>query len=1383
MTITDRSRGRGVLALLMACSVACLLALLAPALAGAEVRSYVGQTTGLDRPEGLTIDGNDGVWVSDLKNGLISQYAPWPSQQKLSTQNGGGIWGGALQVRSLAVSAANEFLYTFVDNDAGANCGNTPQAIFDDKGALYRLTTPGTCQIWLAVDNYPQSDSYGRYYAWSEGRVQLYDGYSNPVDFTGQASYIDGNAITGTPKGPFGEGAAGFFTPEISGITVNPSNGHIWVIDAGSYYRPSALFEYNTEGIFLQEITAKSADIPPRETPSGPRTFGFGPGLAAIAVDPTNGNVLVSDRAGLVIDEFSPEGKLLGVIDGSGTPNGHLGYTCNKSNENLFCYTNVTGLGVDSRGYVYVADGDNHAMQVYAPRPAQPKISVKPRTNPTTSSETVNALVDPNGAGPIVSCRVEYGTAVEFLTHEYKLGPVPCTPGTPFADPTEVHAEISGLTPETTYHYRFAVGYGGDTRYGEDQTITTHRVLGLRADPASAVSTDSATLNGSFVGNGAATNYWFEYGTTPSYGSKLPLPAPPGASAGSPAGPARSAVEVAIGGLEPVTRYHYRIVAENGSTSASEDQSFRTDPLLPAVKESVTNLHSDEALFNTQINPGGADTVFTFEYGTEDCSLEPDPCAIAFEGTHVGSNLSFSPGQKRLTGLTPGTIYYYRAIATNSAGTSYGPVRRFSTFPFTAELKDACGNALSRQQTGAALLLDCRSYELVSSAHAGGYDVESTLVPSQVPFEGYPRAGADGTSRALYGIHNGAIPGVPGNPTNRGVDPYIATRGGGGWTTSYVGIPANNPNAGKPFSSTLGEADPRLGTFAFAGPGICSPCFGDGSTGVPVHLPDGSLVQGMKGSIPQPGATEDGLVRKRLSADGGHLVFSSTSQFEPAGNSAGDVSIYVRDLPNGPTRVVSTDPAGNPLACLQGAGSCHGPGNAAGISELDISADGSRVVVGQLVSTDPAGNAYYHLYMHVAGSQGSIDLTPGTTAGALYDGMTADGSRVFLTSADHLAAGDTDTSADVFEATVSGAAASLRLLSTAGGAPRNDDSCTPVGSPNSWNSAAGNGHCSALAFAGGAGVASDSGSFYFLSPELLDGGLGSAGQPNLYAVSPGGAPDFVATVDSANGGGSIDDPAVVHAVQQSEIHSYGDFQVTPSGQYAAFVTREPLDANFLNEEYAEIYRYAPASQELLCVSCAPTSVPATGDASLASRGLSLVDDGRVFFDTDEPLVLRDGDNAKDVYEWERSGQGNCDGANPNLFATGVCVALISSGTSQFDSGLLSAGADATDVFFFTHDSLAPEDENGPLTKLYDARSGGGFFAVPPPAGCVASDECHGPGTVEAGPPAVGTVAGKPAPASGGKAKCKKGKVSKHGKCVKKKKKKRKHAGRHRGGRR
>ena len=69
-----------------------------------------------------------------------------------------------------------------------------------------------------------------------------------------------------------------------------------------------------------------------------------------------------------------------------------------------------------------------------------------------------------------------------------------------------------------------------------------------------------------------------------------------------------------------------------------------------------------------------------------------------------------------MTGLRPGTLYHYRVVATNEAGSGDAEANTFTTFPFTPSLSDPCPNAHVRQQTGSALLLDCRAYELVSAA-------------------------------------------------------------------------------------------------------------------------------------------------------------------------------------------------------------------------------------------------------------------------------------------------------------------------------------------------------------------------------------------------------------------------------------------------------------------------------------------------------------------------------------------------------------------------------------------------------------------------------------------------------------------------------------------
>ena len=78
----------------------------------------------------------------------------------------------------------------------------------------------------------------------------------------------------------------------------------------------------------------------------------------------------------------------------------------------------------------------------------------------------------------------------------------------------------------------------------------------------SAVGGSSATLNGTVNPGGAVTEWWFEYGTSSSYGS-----ATTHTSTGS--GSANVAVSRALTGLSAATTYHNRLVAKNVSGTAN----------------------------------------------------------------------------------------------------------------------------------------------------------------------------------------------------------------------------------------------------------------------------------------------------------------------------------------------------------------------------------------------------------------------------------------------------------------------------------------------------------------------------------------------------------------------------------------------------------------------------------------------------------------------------------------------------------------------------------------------------------------------------------------------------------------------------------------------
>jgi len=62
-------------------------------------------------------------------------------------------------------------------------------------------------------------------------------------------------------------------------------------------------------------------------------------------------------------------------------------------------------------------------------------------------------------------------------------------------------------------------------------------------------------------------------------------------------------------------------------------------------------------------------------------SIEPNPTIIDDYKTELGTSTILYSFTSNLTGLDPETIYYVRAYATNSMGTSYGAEKVFETFP------------------------------------------------------------------------------------------------------------------------------------------------------------------------------------------------------------------------------------------------------------------------------------------------------------------------------------------------------------------------------------------------------------------------------------------------------------------------------------------------------------------------------------------------------------------------------------------------------------------------------------------------------------------------------------------------------------------------------
>jgi phosphodiesterase/alkaline phosphatase D-like protein len=289
--------------------------------------------------------------------------------------------------------------------------------------------------------------------------------------------------------------------------------------------------------------------------------------------------------------------------------------------------------------------------------------------NLTKTSATLNASYTGNGLD--THYYFQWGPTTEY-------GNVTVTP--PGVDAgmgigaQTVGANLSGLTQGKTYHYRVIASNSEGTSIAQDRTFSSlDAVTGLSAS-ATNITGATATLNGFWTGDGTDTHYYFEWGFTPQYGHVSSTP--PGEDAGPVTGPQH--VTFDLPEVLATAAYHYRFVASNPSgTTIGPDMKFKT-PKLPLVGYfPVLKLTTTSAELTGKVNPQKTgSTTYHFDYG-----LTSSYGSSTTESASVGSDETFHPASAEIAGLSPGTTYHYRLVATSVGGSAFGPDRTVITVP------------------------------------------------------------------------------------------------------------------------------------------------------------------------------------------------------------------------------------------------------------------------------------------------------------------------------------------------------------------------------------------------------------------------------------------------------------------------------------------------------------------------------------------------------------------------------------------------------------------------------------------------------------------------------------------------------------------------------
>ncbi len=1213
-----------------------------------------------------------------------------------------------------------------------------------------------------------------------------------------------------------------------------------------------------------------------------------------LAIDPAGENLYAVEAGAVAHYAFNGAGE---VIEGASTcavvPEAGCAPTDSFGSGTL---TGGSGVAVDpSSNRVYVADAASDLIDVFTPG-VVPDVKLEPASSVTPDAATLNGAVNPDGI-PVSSCRFEYKTASE--TSFVKTASCTPTPGAG-TESVPVSAKLSGLTPGSTYDYRLAASNDQGTNYGEATLTTPPAVEALSTGAAEAITSTGARLSGSLSPDGTEAHYYFEYGTSPEYGSTSP--APPGTDAGkggaecTPPGGVKCspvAAETTLTGLQPNTTYHYRLVGSNAfGTTRGGDATFTTlgPPSIAATAaEAITKT---SATLTAHLDPDGFDTKYRFEYG-ETAAYG----ASTAEGELTSELSSEQEVRATLAGLKAGATYHFRLVAINQAGSPQdGPDQTFETVSpalvegpwatnvaatsatlaaridplsssttyrlewgtstayghvFSGSVGEGDGyvavggfhiqnlepnvtyhyrliaineagtitgadHALTTQPAGEELTLpDGRAWELVSPTKKGGALIQ--------PLTGYHTIEAAGEGAAIAYEASDAI---GENPVGKSqVTEVLSVRAPSGWSTRNISMPRSLPPEGtaaegaeqgvfnlfssnlslgvaeqtqssvRPLSAEATERTPYLRNdlTCEAQPRACYTPLVTPADVEPPSQPYGG----------ENGATE--MIVVGATNDLSHLVLQSpyalTSEAVSGLGKKGASQPNLYEWSGGHLQLVNVLPDGTSK-----------PG-----AHLGYEAVGRPYVVAHTISNDgrwivwsfgAEGPASKELFVRDMVAKRTV---PVGGSHANFQTMSSDGSRIFFRE-----------NGELYELN-SGTGAQTDLTAS---------------------------HKSGEASAGVQDAilgSSEDGSYvYFVAKGVLATGAAS-GADNLYVLHDGA--DGWSTTHIATLSGEDEHSWFWNGPGQGACNCEGvehnkvSARVSPNGRYVTFMSDRSLTGYDNTDAVSgqpdeEVYLYDAAANRLVCASCNPTGARPVGAldghegllvdperawAAIAEEGSSagehwlagiiptwqgalagptqsisfyqprfLSNQGRLFFDSPDSLAPQATDGLMNVYEYEPTGLGSCTMGSWTFHeATAGCVSLISSGTSGSESSFYDASESGDDVFFITASRLVPADVDTAY-DVYDAHvctTEAPCSAAPvssPP--CTSGDSCKAapspqPPIFAAPPSETFNGAGNVVPeATKGtsnrktrRVQCKKGYVKKHGRCVKKHKRLKKRA--------
>lgn len=400
-------------------------------------------------------------------------------------------------------------------------------------------------------------------------------------------------SLTFTPVAGFTSPAQGSEPGQIgsfgSSLAVDPSTGDLLVADSTN----ERVSRFAPDGSFISSFDGSDSSAGPFR------------GLRSIAVDAT-GNVYVVDAPGGVHGE-----KLLerytsaGAADGAFDPPVEAPWAVAVEPEGENVLVGAFDPSSSTHSRIYVVRGTEVIQESDLPEATNNLILSSLAAGGNRLYVNLQPFKNSEGAGiytyeGVLAPDVELAAPSDISAHTATIS------GTinPLGKPTSYHlrytreggstqetvdtpvgeaanskepfsVELTDLVANSKYSVRLVAS-------NEQATIVSAQVFETPVAPPVVVTGNapnptegSAELTGTINPGGQQTTYYFEWGSTSAYGSRVPV------GPEAPAGNGRDQLRVAqrIFGLEPGATYHYRLVARNATgSSAGSDRTFTTEP-------------------------------------------------------------------------------------------------------------------------------------------------------------------------------------------------------------------------------------------------------------------------------------------------------------------------------------------------------------------------------------------------------------------------------------------------------------------------------------------------------------------------------------------------------------------------------------------------------------------------------------------------------------------------------------------------------------------------------------------------------------------------------------------------------------------------------------